>query len=507
MNRDDQLTLLQKYKTVYEHILDEINDGVHVIDASGVSVVYNRKMAELESMDKQEVLGKKLSDVFQFPDGEESTLLQSLRQGTSIRHVRQTYFNDKGKEITTINNTYPVVEQGKVIGAIEIANDVTKMERLIRENLLEKDKGSTRYTFESIIGKSEVICDLIEHAKRAARTSSSVLVVGETGTGKELFVQSIHNASSRVKAPFISQNCAALPDSLIEGLLFGTSRGAFTGAVERPGLFEQAEGGTLFLDEINSLSFSLQAKLLRALQEKSIRRIGDTKDKKINVRIIAAINEDPIEAIANQQLRKDLFYRLGVVTIFIPPLRERRGDIPLLTNHFIQKYNQAFKMEVTGVSEEVQQFFMQYDWPGNVRELQHMIEGAMNLIMDETIINYAHLPIHHTQRKLFAPSAPERQVAAEQTASDERHAISRNPGNEGHSFFEQLEFIDPQTNKAKSLRDALQEFEKIYIQRLVEQNQGNISRSAQQLGLSRQSLQYRLRKLNLKNTEQTESDT
>ncbi|MCK9906124.1 sigma-54 factor interaction domain-containing protein, partial [Frankia sp. Cpl3] len=143
--------------------------------------------------------------------------------------------------------------------------------------------------------------ELIENAKRAARTSSSVLVVGETGTGKELFVQSIHHASSRASAPFISQNCAALPESLIEGLLFGTTRGAFTGAVERPGLFEQAEGGTLFLDEINSLGLPLQAKLLRALQEKSIRRIGDTKDRMINVRIIAAINEDPIEAISKQQ--------------------------------------------------------------------------------------------------------------------------------------------------------------------------------------------------------------
>ncbi|MGD8192711.1 sigma-54 interaction domain-containing protein [Brevibacillus ginsengisoli] len=483
MYLEDQITLLNQYKKVYEHILDEINDGVHVIDSEGTSVVYNRKMTELESLDKHEVLGKKLSDVFQFPDGEESTLLQSLRQGSSTRHVRQTYFNHKGKEITTINNTFAIMDEDRIIGAVEIANDVTKMERLIRENLLDKEKGSTRYTFESIIGKSEAIHDVIEHAKRAARTSSSVLIVGETGTGKELFVQSIHNASSRAKAPFISQNCAALPDSLIEGLLFGTSRGAFTGAVERPGLFEQAEGGTLFLDEINSLSFSLQAKLLRALQEKSIRRIGDTKDKKINVRIIAAINEDPIEAIANQQLRKDLFYRLGVVTIFIPPLRDRREDILPLVNHFIMKYNQAFQMDVTDASVEVHQFFQQYDWPGNVRELQHMIEGAMNLIIDETTINYAHLPIHHTKRKPFLQPL------------DERLEIEAPP------------FIDMQTNTTKPLKDALQEFEKFYIQKLVEQNQGNISRSAQQLGLSRQSLQYRLRKLNLKSNERPEIDT
>lgn len=465
----------EQFKIVYEHILDEINEGVHVIDANGKSVVYNRKMAELESMDKQDVLGRKLSDVFQFPDGQESTLLQSLTQGESIRHVRQTYFNDKGKEITTINNTFPIIEDNKIIGAIEIANDVTKMERLIRENLLDKEKGSTRYTFDSIIGKSTLIRELIEQAKRAARTSSSVLVVGETGTGKELFVQSIHNASTRAKAPFISQNCAALPDSLIEGLLFGTSRGAFTGAIERPGLFEQAEGGTLFLDEVNSLSLPLQAKLLRALQEKSIRRIGDTKDRKINVRIIAAINEDPIEAIANNHMRKDLFYRLGVVTLMIPPLRERKEDISLLVSHFIEKYNQLFQMEVTDISDEVNQFFLQYDWPGNVRELQHFIEGAMNLIIDETRISYAHLPIHHIRRK--TQSLPVERLAIEQ------------------------QLIDEYSNRAKPLKEALEEFEKAYIQKLVNSNQGNISRSALQLGISRQSLQYRLKKLQLKSSK------
>ncbi|TGV00324.1 AAA family ATPase, partial [Mesorhizobium sp. M00.F.Ca.ET.186.01.1.1] len=264
---------------------------------------------------RQDVLHKPLSEVFQFHSGQESTLLTCLRTGNSIRNTRQTYFNDKQKEITTINNTYPIIENGQIIGAMEIANDVTKMERLIRENLLAKN--GSRYTFEQIIGKSGPILDVIENAKRAARTSSSVLVVGETGAGKELFVQSIHNASLRSSGPLISQNCAALPDSLIEGLLFGTARGAFTGAVERPGLFEQAEGGTLFLDEINSLSMPLQAKLLRALQEKSIRRIGDTKDRAIDVRIIAAINEDPVEAIANSHLRKDLYYRLGVVTLFL----------------------------------------------------------------------------------------------------------------------------------------------------------------------------------------------
>lgn len=440
-----------------------------MIDAHGTTIVYNQKMTELESMTQQDVLHKPLSEVFQFPTGQESTLLTVLRTGKSIRNTRQTYFNDKQKEITTINNTYPIMENGQIVGAMEIADDITKMERLIRENLLEKN--GSRYTFDQIIGQSSPILDVIESAKRAARTSSSVLVVGETGAGKELFVQSIHNASLRASGPLISQNCAALPDSLIEGLLFGTARGAFTGAIERPGLFEQAEGGTLFLDEINSLSMPLQAKLLRALQEKSIRRIGDTKDRSIDVRIIAAINEDPVEAIANDHLRKDLYYRLGVVTLFIPPLRERKEDIPVLVKHFIEKYNQLFQMEVVGVSDEVHQFFTEHDWPGNVRELQHLIEGAMNLMFDETIISYEHLPLHFLRR------APAAAILVEQQTQG--------------SFL-------PSLDEGKSLKETMQEFETSYIHHVVEKYNGNISRAAKELQISRQSLQYRLRKLGIR---------
>ncbi|MFP3393170.1 sigma-54 interaction domain-containing protein [Brevibacillus sp. SIMBA_040] len=459
---------LDTFLSIYEHILDRMNEGVHVIDALGTTIVYNQKMTELESMARQDVLHKPLSEVFQFPNGQESTLLTCLRTGNSIRNTRQTYFNDKQKEITTINNTYPIVENGQIVGAMEIANDVTKMERLIRENLLQKN--GSRYTFDQIIGKSTPILDVIENAKRAARTSSSVLVVGETGAGKELFVQSIHNASLRASGPLISQNCAALPDSLIEGLLFGTARGAFTGAVERPGLFEQAEGGTLFLDEINSLSMPLQAKLLRALQEKSIRRIGDTKDRSIDVRIVAAINEDPVEAIANQHLRKDLYYRLGVVTLFLPPLRERKEDISALTSHFIEKYNELFQMEVTGVSDDVLHFFREHDWPGNVRELQHLIEGAMNLMIDETTIRYDHLPLHFLRR------APANSVVTPQ----------------------QQPPILSFTEDGRSLKETMQEFETAYIHHVVDRYNGNISRAAKELQISRQSLQYRLRKLGMK---------
>jgi arginine utilization regulatory protein len=464
---------LNDVRLLFEYILDQLNEGVHVVDRDGKTILYNKKMAELESMQKQDVLGKQLTQVFQFPSGQESTLLKALWRGIVTKNVRQTYYNDKGKEITTITNTYPIYQSEAIIGAVEIANDVTKIERLVRENILE-EKNNKRYTFDQIIGHSHAIQEVIEHARRAARTHSSILVVGETGTGKELFVQSIHQASTRAGRPFISQNCAALPESLIEGILFGTAKGAFTGAIERPGLFEQAEGGTLFLDEINSLSLHLQAKLLRAIQERSIRRIGDTKDRPIDVRIVAAMNEDPVEAISNQRLRKDLYYRLGVVTLFIPPLRERKEDIPDLVSFFIQKYNQLFQMEVKGISAEVSKIFTDYEWPGNVRELQHMIEGAMNLMGDEEEIQFVHLPTYHRSTRFAAYDANKQTKGNNAISSDS---------------------IQIECNSHSTLRDKLDEFEALYIRKILEEHNGNISQAAKTLGLSRQSLQYRLRKL------------
>ncbi|MER2141710.1 MAG: sigma 54-interacting transcriptional regulator, partial [Priestia megaterium] len=325
---------LSTLKHIYETILNKVDAGIHAVDETGKTIIYNEKMTKMELMDEQDVLHKNLLDVFMFKENQQSTLVQALQKGKETVNVKQTYFNNQGQEITTINNTFPILKDGVIQGAVEIAQDVTKLERLIRQNI--RQKGNTRFTFDSIIGNSQAVHDVIEDAKRATRTPSYVLIIGETGTGKELFAQSIHNGSSRSSAPFISQNCAALPDNLIESLLFGTKRGAFTGAMDNPGLFEQAQGGTLLLDEINSLNPNLQAKLLRVLQEKTVRRIGDTVDKPVNVRVIANMNEDPIDAIAENRLRKDLYYRLGVVTLFIPPLRERKEDIIELTKFFIK---------------------------------------------------------------------------------------------------------------------------------------------------------------------------
>lgn len=456
---------LTRMNQLYEKLLNEVDVGIHVINEKGKTIIYNEKMMEIEAMTSEDVLDKNLLDVFMFRESQNSTLVKALKTGKTTKNVKQTYFNNKGKEITTINKSFPIKEEGEITGAIEISKDVTQLERVIKENVLNKQNG--KFTFDKIIGQSKLIQTVVDEAKRATRTSSSVLVVGETGTGKELFAQSIHNGSNRSRAPFISQNCAAIPDSLMESLLFGTKKGAFTGAIDRPGLFEQADGGTLLLDEINSLEPSLQAKLLRVIQDKSIRRIGDMKDKEVDVRIIATINEDPVDAVANNRLRKDLYYRLSVVTLFIPPLRERKEDILLLTQTFIDKYSVLFNMNVKGVSKEVESLLQQHDWPGNVRELEHTIEGTMNLIMGEEIITIQNLPGRFRNRY---------QAEEEPFIQKDRRDLSES---------------------TKTLHEKMTEVEKFYVQQVLANNGNNISKAAKILGLSRQSLQYRLKKFNL----------
>src|SRR5699024_8683313 len=277
-----------------------------------------------------------------------------------------------------------------------------------------------------------------------------------TGTGKELFVQSIHNASTRQSKPFIAQNCAAIPATLLESVLFGTVKGSYTGAMDRPGLFELAHGGTLFLDEINSMPLDLQAKLLRVLENGRVRRVGDVKEYTLHVRIITAMNEPAEKSIQESRLRRDLFYRLNVVHFHIPPLRERKDDISLLTNHFIKKFNFQFNKLVTGVSDEVLKKFHEFSWPGNVRELEHAIESAMNLV-EEDILQKEHLPEH---------------IMA---TSDENKKLS----------------------PTLSLKETLKQTETELIEQALKQTNHNVLQAAKLLKIPRQTLQYKIEKLEL----------
>ncbi|ASL63248.1 sigma 54-interacting transcriptional regulator [Bacillus cereus] len=449
---------------LYETLLNELDIGIHIINEESKTIIYNRKMMEIESMERSDVLYKSPLEIFAFEENKNSTLIEALKLGKTNKNIKQTYFNNKGQEITTINDTFPIIENGKIKGAIEISKEISNLKQTIRMGPSRKQ--STKFTFDHIIGDSEAIQSIITEGKRVIRTSSSILLVGETGTGKELFAQSIHNESQRSTKPFISQNCAAIPDTLMESLLFGTNRGAFTGAIDKAGLFEEANGGTLLLDEINSLSPALQAKLLRAIQEKTIRRIGGTHEKEIDVRIIATINEDPFEAISHNRLREDLYYRLSVVTLCLPPLRERKEDILALVQHFIEKYNTQFGLNVTDVDVNVREFFYAYDWPGNVRELEHIIEGSMNLIEDETIITAFHMPTRFRERI--------------KTEFNMQHALTNH-----------------NTDAPKTLKHTIEKMEKNYINQILKENHGNISQAAKFLGLSRQNLQYRIKKLHL----------
>ncbi len=321
------------------------------------------------------------------------------------------------------------------------------------------------YTFDDIVGQAKGLLKAIGLARRATKTSSSVFIYGDTGTGKELFAQSIHYESPRKDYQFIAQNCAALPESLLEGILFGTSKATFTDAVDRPGLFEQADGGTLFLDEINSMSISLQAKLLRVLQEGYVRRVGGLKDIPIDARIIVATNEKPMDSVKNGHIRKDLFYRINVINIEIPPLRERREDILLLIDHFIRYYNKKLDKNIWMMSEELQEGFANYSWPGNVRELQNYIESAMNMIIDEHVIRKEHLP-SYVEELMF-----------------NNKIMNRNYFDDNQDF--------------ENLNDHINKLEKKIIVEYLGSNQHNITQTALALGISRQNLQYKIKKYNI----------
>ncbi|MGE5703761.1 MAG: sigma-54 interaction domain-containing protein [Clostridia bacterium] len=459
-------------------ILSTIDEGIHVVDANGITIFYNHVAAALDGLTQEEVLGKPLLEVFPSLDQQTSTLLRVIENGQPILSQPQTYTNWRGVRVETINTTLPVRVGRRLIGAVEVAKDIRKLrelsERLIdlqaqigkpkRTKQLETD--GIVYQFADIITANESMHKLIERARRSARTSSPVLVYGETGTGKELIVQSIHQASSRSGRPFIAQNCAALPASLLESILFGTTKGSFTGADDRPGLFELANGGSLFLDELNSMPLELQAKLLRVLQDGFIRRIGSDRSVQVDVRVIAAVNEQPLAMVKKGTMRADLFYRLNVVSLELPPLRERKEDIELLTRHFIDKYNRRFGMHVTGVDHAVKKRFLSYEWPGNVRELEHVIEAAMNMV-EENIICADHIPQHLWER---SGTETEKQASAQ--------------------FFPSI--LDEDQWK---LPDILRKTESALIEKAMCTTNGNILQAAKLLGIPRQTLQYKLSNL------------
>lgn len=457
------------YEKIIEELIKLIDEGVYVVDKKGIGRFYNDVMASMEKVNMEDVLGKTFHDAFPQVRNNDSTMLKALLNGEATVKSQQSYKNFYGKEITTINSTVPIVAEGETVAAIEVAKDITDIQRM-SDTLLElqqsksqpttENKGSIkRYTFDDIFGENEEFEIAINRARKAAENDASVFIYGETGTGKELIAQSIHYSGKRKDRPFLAQNCAAIPESLLEGILFGTSKGGFTGAVDREGLFEQANGGTLLLDEISAMPYDLQSKLLRVLQEDYIRRVGGTRDIPINVRIIATVNEPPEDLISKGKLRKDLFYRLNVVNIEIPALRERPDDIPRLAEKFLQKYNERFDKEIWMLADGTVKKLINYDYPGNVRELENIIEQAVSMGENEHVLTEKSLAMPRNARKSKAP------------------AIGYEKNTPLDKYMEEVEI--------KIIRDALLD------------SSGNISKAAELLQIKRQTLQHKLKKYNI----------
>jgi DNA-binding NtrC family response regulator len=335
--------------------------------------------------------------------------------------------------------------------------------RLQEENRRLKEQLQESYRFENIIGRSLPMLQVFEVVRKVARSEANVLIVGESGTGKELVARSIHVNSARAAKPFIPVDCASLPENLLESELFGHEKGAFTGAhMARPGLFEYGNGGTVFLDEVGDLGGNLQAKLLRVLQERQIRRVGSNKFIPVDVRVISATNRDLAEGVKRGDFREDLFYRLNVISIPLPPLRDRKGDIPLIAHHYFQKYVASSGKKITGISLEALALLEAHSWPGNVRELQNVIERAVVLAEKETLLP-EDLPEHIRAREADALRPESRADLPMKRAKDE-------------------------WNRA---------FEKEYLLSLLKRHQGNISQAARAAGVDRKTIHRLLKKHDL----------
>lgn len=434
--------------------LCEDTDGLLIANREGV-VEFQRVFVD-NLWKSGETVGLHIFELYPELDEESSTIVQALKTGKATYNVLQDINNRRGERVLLESTTIPIVVDGQV----ECVVDSSKY-HAIDQRVIRGDSGGL-YTLDHIITQDTAMLALKERIRNVAPLDSSVLIYGETGTGKELVAESLHSEGKRSGKPFVSQNCAAIPSNLLESLFFGTEKGSYTGALTRKGLLEEADGGTLFLDEINSMEIGLQAKLLKVLEEKKVRRLGGSRDIPFDVRIVAAVNEDPAKLIREHRLREDLYYRLGVVRITLPPLRKRKGDIALLTRHFIERYNQKMKRDIRGISEQALRRLEQYRWPGNVRELQNVVEGAYVSARSEMLM------VDHMTDIL----------------------------DQGLMELDQEPAGGDAIEDGFSLPQALEQYERELVRRAMAQS-SSISQAARLLGVSRQNLKYRLQKFNL----------
>lgn len=458
----EQLEKDKEMIMMMQSALDTMLECVIVVNKQGKIVLMNRAYGDFLGVNAHDVIGQPVTDLI------ENSRLHLVAQ-TGKPEVSEI---QRIKNHNCIVSRVPMMKNGRIIGAMGkvVFKDVKELNQLIYKHTKIHSELSTgrnesrkeqsgKYTLENIIGGNEVMKNLKSMALKAAKGSSTVLILGESGTGKEVFAQAIFFASSRRQGPFIKVNCAAVPENLLESELFGYDEGAFTGARKggKPGKFELAHGGTIFLDEIGDMSMTMQSKLLRVLQEREFERVGSTKTSKVDVRVIAATNRDLEKMVAEGNFRLDLFYRLNIITLQIPPLRERKEDIPLLVEMLLEKIKQHVPHGVEGISAQALRILFDYSWPGNIRELENILERAINLIDDERYIMPEHLPA-----KLNRTTIPE-----------------------------------PQAESAKKLAGLLGDTEKQAIYRALELSGGNKSKAAKLLGIHRSGFYQKLQKYNI----------
>jgi PAS domain S-box-containing protein len=475
VNLAEEITNLKEIRTMLEAIIQSSEEAISVVDEHGRGILINPAYTRLTGLTEDQVIGKPATA--DISEGE-SMHMKVLKTRRPVRGVRMKVGPNK-KDVVV--NVAPIIVDGKLKGSVGVIHDMSEIQMLTNELNRARQIIRTleaKYSFDDIIGSSEEMKFAIEQAKLGAKTPATVLLRGESGTGKELFAHAIHNASNRKYNKFVRVNCAAISETLLESELFGYEEGAFSGAKRggKRGLFEEANNGSIFLDEIGELSANMQAKLLRVLQENEIVRVGGTKPIPINVRVIAATNVNLEKAIANGTFREDLYYRLNRMPIQIPPLRNRKEDIPALCKHLIRKINQDYGRNVEGVTKEALQYLCSYNWPGNVRELENILGRAIIFMKyQETMIDVKHIP----------------------------DLMSNNKKEPYHS---DMPLKDP-VEEGKNLTELVEIYEAAIIQKTLEKYHGNKTATAKALGISIRNLYYKIEKYGIveKNSMQKHS--
>lgn len=461
----EEITDLKEIRGMLEAIFDATQDAISVVNQDGIGVLINPAYTRVTGFTESDVVGKPCTiDITE----DDSVHLKVLETKKPVKNARIRVGINK-KEV--IVDAAPIIVKDELVGSVAVIHDLSEIMDLTKE--LNQAKRiirnlEARYTFDDIKGSHKSIREAIEKAKLAANTPATVIIRGESGTGKELIAHAIHNASPRKYSQFVRVNCAAINENLLESELFGYKEGAFTGALKggKVGLFEMADGGTIFLDEIAEVNLNFQAKLLRVLQEKEILKVGDTKPKPIDIRVISATNVDLEKAVEDKKFRKDLYYRLNVLPIKMPALRDHLGDIEELVHLMINKYNQEYGRNVVDVSKEVIQILEQYDWPGNIRELENFIGRAMiNIKLGEKIIEIKHIPTLLNTESIIE--------------DQKRTSVAMN-----------LDEHDLTT----SLSEVVEVVEKQFIEKRLKENDFNRTETAKSLGISLRSLYYKIEK-------------